>query len=95
MCQDLRALFAERVLESCEYPISDASEAARLYIESWKNHLKRIEQLVHDSTCAGVEQVEKPVNGSVGTNNSSSTGARNVGDDTGVGFFCVMFSSNV
>lgn len=85
MCQHLEALLAERVLETREDQTRDAGGAASLYVESSKNCLKRIKQLVCDSSRTGNVQAEKPVTGSavVDESNNAPISPVDVGNDVG------------
>lgn len=47
------------MLEAPKVRTRGTSGAAALYVESWKNRLKRIEQLVHNSIGTRDLQVEK------------------------------------
>lgn len=86
-CQYLGALLAEPVLKAREHQSRDAGGSAMLYVKSWKDRLKRIEQLLHVSTSAGDVQDKKPVLGSGGVDerNHALTSSGDAGNNAGAG----------
>lgn len=87
MCQHSRALLSERVLDAREDKNCDASRAGELYVYSWRNHLKRIEQLVHNSIRTGDVQVQIQViaSGGVDESNNVSTSPGDAENDAFAG----------
>lgn len=77
----------ERVSKEREERIRDASGVVGLYVWSWKNRLKCIEQLVQDPTRNRDVQTEKPVAGSRGADgsNSAPTSSGDAKNDAGTG----------
>lgn len=85
MCQHLRALLVERVLEACEDQTRDAGRAVGLYVEKWKTRLKRIWQLFQDPARTEDVLVEKLWTGSESANNGSVTNCCDDWNSAGAG----------
>lgn len=66
-CQHPGSLFAKRVVQAREDQISEASSVADLYMQSWKNCLDRIKQLVYEPSWVGDDQFERLDPGSEGS----------------------------
>lgn len=83
MCQLLGSPLEERGIETREDQTRDAEKGARLYVESRKNRLKRIDQLVQDTSYTGDVNVENPATSSGSASSSSSTSPYDGGIDGG------------
>lgn len=86
-CQYLSTLLTERVVKVLKDQIRDASKVAGLFVQSWKNCLKRMMQLVQEPLRVGDASVEKlgPGYGDDGETHTALTGLGDVGYDTDAG----------
>lgn len=75
ICQHLGTLLAGRVVEAREDHIRESCGVARLNVQSWENHLKRIKQLVQQPPRLKKAQAEKrgPGSGDNGGSNDART----------------------
>lgn len=75
MCQHPGTLLAKRVVEAHEDQILESRGVDVLYLQSWKNCLMRIKQLVQQLSRIGDVQIEKqgPVSGESGESKDAPT----------------------